>query len=109
MRYGMVIRLHDDKVEEYKKLHAAVWPGVLKTLKDNGVRDFTIFLKEPENVLFGVFDYVGEEEYSEAARRIAADPVTQEWWKLTEPCQLPLEHRGPDEWWAFMENVFHLD
>jgi len=35
MRHGMVIRLHDDKVVEYKKLHAAVWPGVLKTLKDN--------------------------------------------------------------------------
>jgi L-rhamnose mutarotase len=35
--------------------------------------------------------------------------VTQDWWQLTEPCQEPLENRREDEWWAFMENVFHLD
>ena len=105
----MVIRVHDDKVEEYKKLHRAVWPGVLKTLTENGVRDFTIFLKEPENILFGVFDYVGGDDYSEAAKRIAADPVTQEWWAVCMPMQDPLETRAEDEWWASMEEVFHTD
>ncbi|HUV95144.1 MAG TPA: L-rhamnose mutarotase, partial [Anaerolineae bacterium] len=28
-RYGMVIGVKLDKLEEYKRLHAAVWPGVL--------------------------------------------------------------------------------
>jgi L-rhamnose mutarotase len=27
-RYGMVIGLRPDKVDEYRHLHAAVWPGV---------------------------------------------------------------------------------
>jgi L-rhamnose mutarotase len=45
--YGMVIGLHADKVEEYKRLHTDVWSGVLDTLNDNGVRYFTIFLKKP--------------------------------------------------------------
>lgn len=107
-RYGMVIGLQDSKVEEYKRLHSAVWPGVLATLTENGVRNFTIFLKEPENLLFGTFDYVGN-DYAEAQKRIAADPVTQEWWTLTVPCQKPLETAKDGEWWAFMENVFHLD
>jgi L-rhamnose mutarotase len=107
-RYGMVIGLQADKVEEYRRLHSDVWPGVLATLRENGVRNFSIFLKEPENLLFGTFDFIGH-NYAEAAQRIAADPTTRKWWELTEPCQKPLDNRQDGEWWAFMENVFHLD
>ena len=32
-RYGMVIELNEDKIEEYKKLHEAAWPEVLKTIE----------------------------------------------------------------------------
>ena len=32
-RYGTVIGLRPEKLEEYKKLHAAVWPDVLKMIK----------------------------------------------------------------------------
>ncbi|WP_240512156.1 L-rhamnose mutarotase [Pseudoruegeria sp. SK021] len=108
MRYGMIIGLHADKIDEYKALHAKVWPDVLAAISRNGVRNFTIFLREPENLLFGVFDYDGD-DYAEAARRIDADPVTQQWYKVTEPCQKPLPSRSDGEWWSFMENVFHLD
>ncbi|MDR3372445.1 MAG: L-rhamnose mutarotase [Ancalomicrobiaceae bacterium] len=107
-RYGMVIGLRPEKIAEYKQLHAAVWPGVLDTLSRNGVHNFTIFLKEPENLLFGTFEYDGD-DYSVAAEKIAADPVTQEWWTLTEPCQAPLATRKEGEWWAYLEEVFHLD
>ena len=41
MRHGMAIRLHRQKVQEYRRLHAAVWPGVLKALSNNGIEDFT--------------------------------------------------------------------
>ncbi len=107
-RFGMVIGIRPEKISEYKKLHAEAWPEILATLRANDVRNFTIFLKEPENLLFGTFDYIGS-DYVEAARRIAADPATQRWWKLTDPCQIPLETRKPGEWWAFMPQVFHLD
>lgn len=26
-----------------------------------------------------------------------ADPVAQKWWKETDPCQIPLEDRAPNE------------
>ena len=32
-RYGMVIKLRPEKYEEYKRLHAAVWPDVLDMIK----------------------------------------------------------------------------
>ena len=41
--------------------------------------------------------------------KMAADPTTQAWWKLTEPCQEPLQNRAEGEWWASMEEFFHLD
>jgi L-rhamnose mutarotase len=41
--------------------------------------------------------------------KMAADPTTQKWWAVMEPMQQPLETRAPGEWWAEMEEVFHLD
>ena len=56
----------------------------------------------------GYYEYVGT-DYEKDMARMAADPTTQEWWKLTDPCQIPLESRREGEWWAEMEEVFHLD
>jgi len=41
--------------------------------------------------------------------RIAADPITQRWWAVCKPCHEPFPDREKDEWWASMEEVFHLD
>ncbi len=107
-RMGMVIGLKAEKVREYKRLHADVWPQVLKQISACDIRNYSIFLKEPENLLFGYWEYHGEDFAADAAR-MAADPVTQDWWKLTDPCQEPLTNRKEGEWWSMMEEVFHLD
>ena len=39
--------------------------------------------------------------------QMAADPLTQKWWKETDPCQFAVKHRAEGEWWASMEEVFH--
>ena len=36
---------------------------------------------------------------------MAADPKTKEWWSICGP--LPTRKEG--EWWASMEEVFHID
>ena len=105
-RYGFVIGVRPEKIEEYKRLHAAVWPDVLKMITECNIRNYTIFLKDHQ--LFGYYEYVGT-DYEKDMARMAADPTTQEWWKLTDPCQIPLESRREGEWWADMEEVFHLD
>lgn len=107
-RMGMMIGLEREKVAEYKRLHADVWPGVLKMISDCNIRNYSIFLKEPENVLFGYWEYHGEDFAADAAK-MAADPETQRWWDVCMPCQKPLDTRKDGEWWAMMEEVFHLD
>lgn len=107
-RMGMLIGLNADKVAEYKQLHADVWPGVLAKISECNIRNYTIFLKEPESLLFAYWEYHGKDFAADAAL-MAADPETQRWWDVCKPCQEPLETRQEGEWWAMMEDVFHLD
>jgi L-rhamnose mutarotase len=110
-RYGSVIGLQPDKLEEYKKLHAAVWPDVLKMIKACHIRNYSIYLRKLPGgryYLFSYFEYTGSDFAADMAK-MAADPVTQRWWVMCKPCQQPLADRAPDEWWAAMEEVFHQD
>ena len=76
-RMGMVIRLKANKIEDYKRLHASVWPDVLKTIAKANIKNYTIFLREPENLLFGYWEYHGDDFEADYAK-IASDPKTQE-------------------------------
>lgn len=110
-RYGMVIGLKDGKIDEYKKLHAAVWPDVLRMITECNIRNYSIYLRrldDGKHYLFSYFEYMGGNFTADMAR-MAADPTTQRWWSFCKPCQQPLECLSPDEWWAHMEEVFHRD
>ena len=110
-RYGSIIRLRADRVEEYKRLHAAVWPEVLRMIHETNIRNYSIYLRklpDGEYYLFSYFEYVGNDFESDMAK-MAADPKTQEWWAVCKPCQDPLPDRAPGEWWADLEEVFHTD
>ncbi|KAA6300203.1 MAG: L-fucose mutarotase [Candidatus Ordinivivax streblomastigis] len=105
-RYGSVIKVRPEKFEEYKTLHAAVWPEVLKMITECNIRNYSIYHKE--GYLFGYMEYIGD-DYAADMAKMAADPETQRWWSFTDPCQQGLESRAPGEWWANMEEMFHLD
>ncbi len=105
-RYGSVIKVKPEKLDEYKRLHADPWPGVLKMIESCNIHNYSIYLKD--GFLFSYFEYTGE-DYPADTAKMAADPLTREWWKLTDPCQEPLPTRREGEWWASMEEVFHCD
>ena len=110
-RYGSIIGLKPEKIATYKELHKAVWPGVLKMIKDCHIRNYSIFLKEIEPgkfYLFSYLEYAGT-DYAADMARMAADPTTRKWWKLTDPTQARLRIRRRGEKWAGMEEVFHID
>ena len=105
---GLCIGLNVDRIAEYRHLHAAVWPEILARISASNIRNYSIFLREPENLLFSYWEYVGTDFAADMAA-MAADPATQRWWAVCMPCQRPLSTRAEDEWWAGMEEVFHLD
>lgn len=105
-RYGMVLKVRPERIEEYKEYHAAVWPGVAKMITECNITNYSIYLKD--GFLFSYFEYVGDDFEADMAK-MAADPVTQEWWDIMMPMQEPLPTRKEGEWWAEMEEVFHQD
>jgi len=105
-RYGSIIRLRPEKLEEYKALHANAWPEVLRMIKECGLQNYSIYYKD--GYLFSYYEYVGT-DYEADMAKMANDPETQRWWAVCKPCQEPLETRKEDEWWADMEEFFHLD
>jgi L-rhamnose mutarotase len=110
-RYGMVIGIKEEKIDEYKRLHSAVWSDVLKMIKECNMSNYSIYLKKLDDgryYLFSYFEYLGT-DFETDMQKMAADPATQKWWELCKPCQIPLKDRSAGEWWSNMEGVFHYD
>ena len=107
-RMGMVIGVKPDRVEAYKALHAEPWPDMDAALSAANIRNYSIYLREPENLLFGYWEYVGT-DYAADMKLLGERVVTRRWLKLTDPCQAPLATRAAGEWWSTMPEVFHLD
>jgi len=105
-RFGQIIGVKPEHFESYKKYHAAVWPEILEMISKCNIRNYSIFHKD--GMLFAYMEYTGNDFEGDMAR-MAADPKTQEWWSVMKPMQSPVEKRKAGEWWADMEEVFHLD
>ena len=110
-RYGMVIEIEPDMIGEYKRLHASAWAGVLKTIHECNIRNYSIYLREVEpgrHYLFSYFEYTGD-DFEKDMEKMAADTVTQEWWKRCVPCVKPIRKSAEGDLWTPMEEVFHTD
>ena len=107
-RMCRIIKINSQVIGEYKRIHAAVWPEILKAIADSNVKNYSIFLREPENLLISYWEYHGT-DYTQDMEDIKKAPRMQEWWDITDPMQAPLETRKVDEWWASTEEVFHTD
>ena len=110
-RFGSVIEVKEEKLDEYVNLHANVWQEVLNMIKQCNIINYSIYLKKlPDGnlYLFSYFEYTGE-DFEADMSKMAADPMTLKWWDVCKPCQTPLPDRADGEWWASMEEVFHAD
>jgi L-rhamnose mutarotase len=105
-RFGQVIGVRPERTDEYERLHASAWPGVLDAIRRANIRNYSIF-REGEH-LFAYFEYVGLDFEGDMAA-MAADPVVQDWWKLTDAMQDPRPDRDEGAWWKTIPEVFHTD
>ena len=76
-RVAFKMKLFPGFEEEYKKRHDALWPELEQLLKNTGINEYSIFLDESTNDLFGVLKI----EDPEALNNLRAHPVMQRWWK----------------------------
>jgi L-rhamnose mutarotase len=107
-RMAMVIGIRPDRLDDYAELHARPWPEMNAALTAAHIGNYSIFLKQPENLLFGYWEYYGTDFAADMAR-LGALPVTKRWLTLTDACQQPLGSAPQGEKWSCLKQVFHLD
>jgi len=107
-RMAMVIGLKPDRIADYKALHASPWPEMNAALKAAQIANYSIYLREPENLLFGYWEYGGT-DYAGDMATLGATEVCKRWLKLTDPCHSPLPTAAAGDWWSYLPHVFHLE
>jgi len=112
LRIGQSIRLKPEYAEEYIKIHADVWPPVLKRISDSHIHDYSIFYDRESGILFATFKYTGD-DFEGDMKKSADDPDTQRWWKVTDAMQESLNPGAKSSfdggWWRVLEEVFHVE
>jgi L-rhamnose mutarotase len=105
-RYAQIIGIKPEHFESYRKYHAAAWPEVLGMIKECNIHNYSIFHKDSK--LYAYFEYTGI-DYGADMAKMAEDPKTREWWTIMKPMQDPVATLKKGEWWANLEEVFHVD
>jgi L-rhamnose mutarotase len=105
-RVAFLIKVRQDKIEEYKKQHQAVWPEMLDALHRNGWHNYSLFMRA-DGLIFG---YLETPENLEAARvAMRKEEVYAKWQAFMAPLGETLGEPYPDQRSAELEAVFHLD
>ena len=105
-RYGMVIGVKDERIDDYKAVHADDHAGIRDLLEAVNMRNFSIFMQrlpDGDHYLFGYYEYVGA-DYEADMARLAAEPRNRAWLADTDAMQVPLP--GADSW-TLMERVYY--
>ena len=106
-RVGFLLkRVKTEKIEEYKKHHAAVWPEMLDALRRNGWHNYSLFML-PTGDIFGYFET--PDSFQAALDGMALEEINAKWQDFMSPYFETLEGAHPDEAMMELEEVFHLD
>jgi len=88
-RFGMVVKLKKERMEEYKKLHAENKAGICHLLVKYNMRNFSIFviqLADGEWYEFGYYEYWGNDMEGDMAK-LDIEPENVKWLELCDPMQ----------------------
>lgn len=104
-RVGFVLKVREDKREEYKMHHRAVWPEMLDALRRTGWHNYSLFMRK-DGFLFGYFETPAD--FQAALAGMAKEEVNTRWQEFMAPYFESLEGGHPDETMLELEEVFHL-
>ena len=102
MKVAFKMKLKPGFAEEYEKRHDEIWPELSALLKENGVSDYTIFLDEETNILFGVQQLSGK-----GSQDLGQQEIVQRWWSFMADIMDTNRDNSPVS--IPLKNVFHLD
>jgi L-rhamnose mutarotase len=101
-RICFTLQVKPERLEEYRRRHARVWPEMLAALRDAGWRDYSLFLRE-DGLLVG---YLVTEDFGAAQAGMEATEVNTRW--QAEMADFFVDGR-PDHHMRVLTEVFNLD
>ena len=106
MRFAFKMFLKPGCEEEYQKRHNAIWPELVKMIKDGGVSNYSIFWDKDTNILIGYQECEGEGNSQDTSNGI--DPITQKWWDMMADI-MEVNPKDNSPVTIPIKEVFHLD
>ncbi len=103
-RVGFLLKVREERLEEYKRHHEAVWPEMLDALRRHGWRNYSLFLAE-DGRLFGYFE--AEESFQASLDGMATEDANARWQTFMSEYFEDLPGL-PDESMMQLEHVFYL-
>jgi L-rhamnose mutarotase len=98
------LQVKPDRIEEYTRRHAAVWPDMLAALAASGWHNYSLFLRA-DGLLIG---YVETDSLESAQADMAETTVNARW--QAEMAEFFVELDGaPDTGFLQLTEVFHLE
>lgn len=105
-RIGFILKVRQDKLEEYKEHHRAVWPDLLDALRRHGWHNYSLFIRE-DGSMFGYFESGGS--FQDALDGMATEEINAQWQDMMAPYFEGIGGAHADEAMIELEEVFHLD
>ena len=105
MRVCFTLQVRPEKLEEYKKRHAQVWPEMLDALRQTGWHNYSIFMRE-DGTMVG---YLETEDFESAREAMKSRPVNARWQAEMAHFFSSLDSELADDKMYPLEEVFHLD
>jgi L-rhamnose mutarotase len=99
------LQVRPERLEEYKRRHAAVWPDMLQALHETGWHNYSLFLR-PDGLLIG---YLETPSLDEAQAGMAAREVNERWQNEMAELFEDLGDAAPDVGFVELEEIFHLE
>src|SRR6476661_2290794 len=105
-RVGFVLKVKQERLEEYKRQHEAVWPAMLQALREAGWHNYSLFVRD-DGLLFGYFETPDSLQAAQTA--MATREVNTRWQEFMAPFfELP-DNAHPDTMFGELTEIFHLD
>ena len=76
-RVAFKMKLYPGFADEYKKRHDEIWPELVGLLKQAGINDYSIFIDEETNSLFGVL----KTNDVKLLEDLPNHAIMQRWWR----------------------------
>ena len=102
-RVCFTLQVATDRIDEYRRRHAAVWPDMLAALRDAGWHDYSLFLRD-DGLLVG---YFLTEDLDAARAAMDATEVNERWQRDMAP--FFVGGGRADGGMRFLDEVFHLE